>query len=171
MLLCINEANLAIDAYDDSTNSLVMSVSMSVSSLNIAKTLFDDTDKIYSRDALIAAGWPDKPIGSNSLNVSIMKLRRKLATINSHIEIRAYPTQGYKLVLPVGVNLMSLQSRATNGFTSLSDSKQTGTGERAGPLQTASYPTQSNLPSIRWGDIFLSVLILLYSSALYYSLY
>ncbi len=169
MLLCINEANLAIDAYDDSTKSLVMSVSMSVSSLNIAKTLFDDTDKIYSRDALIAAGWPDKPIGSNSLNVSIMKLRRKLATINSHIEIRAYPTQGYKLVLPVGVNLMSLRSRATKDFTSLSDSKQTG--ERAGPLQAPSYPTQANLPSIRWGDIFLSVLILLYSSALYYSLY
>ncbi|MFN1514573.1 winged helix-turn-helix domain-containing protein [Vibrio owensii] len=169
MLLCINEANLAIDAYDDSTKSLVMSVSMSVSSLNIAKTLFDDTDKIYSRDALIAAGWPDKPIGSNSLNVSIMKLRRKLATINSHIEIRAYPTQGYKLVLPVGVNLMSLQSRVTNGFTSLSDSKQTS--KREGQLQTPSYPTQSNLPSIRWGDIFLSVLILLYSGALYYSLY
>lgn len=169
MLLCINEANLAIDAYDDSTKSLVMSVSMSVSSLNIARTLFDDTDKIYSRDALIAAGWPDKPIGSNSLNVSIMKLRRKLATINSHIEIRAYPTLGYKLVLPVGVNLMSLQSRATNDFASLSDSKQTG--KREGQLQTASYPTQANLPPIRWGDIFLSVLILLYSSALYYSLY
>ncbi|MFW1158671.1 transcriptional regulator [Vibrio parahaemolyticus] len=169
MLLCINEAELTIDAYDDSTKSLVISVSMSVSSLNIAKTLFDDTDKISSRDALIAAGWPDKPIGSNSLNVSIMKLRRKLATINSHIEIRAYPTQGYKLVLPVGVNLMSLRSRATNGFTSLSDSKQTR--KREGQLQTPSYPTQSNLPSIRWGDIFLSVLILLYSSALYYSLY
>ncbi|WP_208444131.1 helix-turn-helix domain-containing protein [Vibrio sp. B1ASS3] len=142
---------------------------MSVSSLNIAKTLFDDTDKIYSRDTLIAAGWPDKTIGSNSLNVSIMKLRRKLATINSNIEIRAYPTLGYKLVLPVGVNLMSLQSRATNGFTSLSDSKETG--KRAGPLQTPSYSTQTNLPPIRWGDIFLSALILLYSSALYYSLY
>ncbi|PMO37912.1 hypothetical protein BCT11_18185 [Vibrio sp. 10N.222.52.B12] len=169
MLLCINEANLAIDAYDDSTKSLVMSVSMSVSSLNIAKTLFDDTDTIYSRDALIAAGWPDKPIGSNSLNVSIMKLRRKLATINSHIEIRAYPTQGYKLVLPVGVNLMSLQSRAANDFASLSESKETR--KREGPLQSASYPTQTSLPSIRWGDIFLSVLILLYSSSLYYSLY
>ncbi|WP_061034814.1 MULTISPECIES: winged helix-turn-helix domain-containing protein [Vibrio] len=169
MLLCIDEANLAIDAYDDSTKSLVMSVSMSVSSLNIAKTLFDDTDNIYSRDALIAAGWPDKPIGSNSLNVSIMKLRRKLTTINSNIEIRAYPTLGYKLVLPVGIHLMSLQSRATNDFASLSDSKQTG--EKAGPLQTRSYPTQTNLPSIRWGDIFLSVFILLYSSALYYSLY
>ncbi|CAH1535157.1 OmpR/PhoB-type domain-containing protein [Vibrio jasicida] len=170
MLLCINEADLAIDAYDDSTKSLVISVSMSVSSLNIAKTLFDDTDKIYSRETLIAAGWPGKPIGSNSLNVSIMKLRRKLATINSHIEIRAYPTQGYKLVLPVGVNRISLQSRATNAFASFSDSKKTGEGGE-GQSQTASYPAQTNLPPIRWGDIFLSVLILLYSSALYYSLY
>ncbi|WP_186175898.1 winged helix-turn-helix domain-containing protein [Vibrio jasicida] len=169
MLLCINEADLTIDAYDDSTKSSVMSVSMSVSSLNIAKTLFDDTDRIYSRDALIAAGWPDKPIGSNSLNVSIMKLRRKLATINSHIEIRAYPTLGYKLVLPIGVNLMSLQSRATNDFVSISASEETGKEE--GRLQTQSHPTQDNLPSIRWGDVFLSVLILLYSSSLYYSLY
>ncbi|MCF6453602.1 helix-turn-helix domain-containing protein [Vibrio sp. MMG022] len=150
-----------------------MSVSMSVSSLNIAKTLFDGTDRIYSRDALIAAGWPDKPIGSNSLNVSIMKLRRKLATINSHIEIRSYPTLGYKLVLPVDVNLMSLQLRETNDFVFVPDSQETGTreGEGEGQIQTPSNLTHANLTSIRWGDIFLSVLILLYSSALYCSLY
>lgn len=164
MLLYINKGNLTIDVYDETTQILTHSISVSASSLNIANTLFKDANKIHCRETLISSGWPNKPIGTNSLNVSIMKLRRKLATINSQIEIKSHSNLGYKLVLPAGVNLMKTQSRTVNNHsTSLKF------GEKK--LQTKSRSSLISLRSIRWGDLFISSLILVYSFALYHSLY
>ncbi len=166
MLLCINEDNRTIEAYDESSQSLLKSVSMSVSSLNIAKTLFKDTNSIYSREELINSGWPEKSIGSNSLNVSIMKLRRKLETIDEQIEVKSYPSLGYKLLLPVGINVVFEQPGCdSTPFTARPSL------ERKPNKQSQQDSNQTQPPHIRWGDLFLSVLILSYSGALYYSLY
>ncbi|CAH1520813.1 OmpR/PhoB-type domain-containing protein [Vibrio owensii] len=167
MLLSINEASHTIDAHDDSTQTLIKSVSMGTSSLNIAKKLFEDTSKVYAREALIASGWPDKPIGSNSLNVSIMKLRRKLESIDANIEIKSYPTLGYKLILPKSIDVLSSPSIGMNSASSSHDVIQ----GRKSITQASKTSKQASSSTIRWGDLLLSALILLYSSALYHSLY
>ncbi len=160
MLLCINEANLAIDAYDDSTKSFVMSVSMSVSSLNIAKTLFEHPDQILCREALIASGWPSKSVGGNSLNVNIMKLRRKLKAIHPQLEINSYPTLGYKLIVPPGVTIKQPQ-----------ESQSTVENFKENTTKQAQEITNVDCSSIRWGDVVISTLIVVYCVALFSSLY
>lgn len=167
MLLSINEAKHTIDAHDNSTQTLIKSVSVGTSSLNIAKKLFEDTSKVYAREALIASGWPDKPTSLSSLNASVMKLRRKLESIDASIEIKSYPTLGYKLILPKSIDVLSSPSIGMNSTSSSHDAIQ---GKKL-ITQASKTSKQTSSSTIRWGDLLLSVLILLYSSALYHSLY
>lgn len=169
MLLCINEADHTIDVYDETSRTLLKSLPISVSGLNIVKTLISAPDEVHRREDLIACGWPDKEVGSNSLNVSIMKLRRKLHAIDTQIEIRSYPTLGYKLELPSEVNVVHLEPNQHDGLADLLETSQNSSDLNSHANPTATI--HSATPSIRWGDLFLSALILLYSSALYYSLY
>lgn len=168
MLLSINEINHTLDAYDDSTQKLASSISMSTSSLNIAKKLFEDTSKTYSRKTLLASGWPNKPIGTNSLNVSIMKLRRKLEMIDSRIEIKSYPSLGYRLILPRGVEAIHPKFNSEHNLSSFLKAMRQ---EEVILHRSCSSTVKSKTLPLRWGDLFISTVILLYSGALYYSLY
>jgi hypothetical protein len=61
----------------------------------LARALIDRLGAVVSRDALTRAGWPDGPLGRNALDVHVLRLRRRLATVE--LAIRTVRSRGYLL--------------------------------------------------------------------------
>ena len=61
----------------------------------LARSLIDRLGAVVSRDALTRAGWPDGPLGRNALDVHVLRLRRRLATVE--LAIRTVRSRGYLL--------------------------------------------------------------------------
>ncbi len=166
MYLYINKPNLTIDAFDDSRKRLIASVPTNIICLNIAKLLFENPEKTYNRELLIKSASLDKTTSFNSLSINIMQLRKNLVSINSRIEIKCHPTRGYKLVLPDDINILQLQSNEVDKSVTAHNLRK-----QEEKSQKHSKFSLIYLSPIILGDIFLSVLILTYTCALYCSLY
>jgi hypothetical protein len=61
----------------------------------LARVLIDRLGAVVSRDALTRAGWPDGVPGRNALDVHVLRLRRRLATVA--LAIRTVRSRGYLL--------------------------------------------------------------------------
>ena len=61
----------------------------------LARVLIDRLGAVVSRDALTRAGWPDGAPGRNALDVHVLRLRRRLATVE--LAIRTVRSRGYLL--------------------------------------------------------------------------
>jgi two-component system, OmpR family, response regulator len=61
----------------------------------LARVLLDRLGAVVSRDALARAGWPDGAPGRNALDVHVLRLRRRLATVD--LAIRTVRSRGYLL--------------------------------------------------------------------------
>ena len=61
----------------------------------LARVLIDRLGAVVSRDALTRAGWPDGVPGRNALDVHVLRLRRRLATVE--LAIRTVRSRGYLL--------------------------------------------------------------------------
>jgi DNA-binding winged helix-turn-helix (wHTH) protein len=61
----------------------------------LARVLIDRLGAVVSRDALTRAGWPDGVPGRNALDVHVLRLRRRLATVE--LVIRTVRSRGYLL--------------------------------------------------------------------------
>ena len=68
----------------------------------IARVLLDRLGAVVSRDSLARAGWPDGAPGRNALDVHVLRLRRRLATVG--LVIRTVRSRGY-LLEPVASGL------------------------------------------------------------------
>ena len=61
----------------------------------LARVLIERLGAVVSRDALTRAGWPDGAPGRNALDVHVLRLRRRLATVE--LAIRTVRSRGYLL--------------------------------------------------------------------------
>lgn len=61
----------------------------------ITRLLLDRFGAVVSRDALARAGWPDGAPGRNALDVHVLRLRRRLASVS--LAIRTVRSRGYLL--------------------------------------------------------------------------
>jgi DNA-binding response OmpR family regulator len=77
----------------------------------LARALIDRLGAVVSRDALSRAGWPDGPLGRNALDVHVLRLRRRLATVE--LAIRTVRSRGYLLE--------SLEVRRNGGMSRAGD--------------------------------------------------
>ncbi|HVX19029.1 MAG TPA: winged helix-turn-helix domain-containing protein [Acidimicrobiales bacterium] len=64
----------------------------------LARALLDRYGAVVSRTTLVARGWPDDAPGRNALDVHVLRLRRRLATVG--LAIRTVRSRGY-LMEPV----------------------------------------------------------------------
>lgn len=70
----------------------------------LTEILLSKINAVVSRDALARAGWPDGAPGRNALDVHVLRLRRRLATVG--LAIRTVRSRGYLLELaPVSSHL------------------------------------------------------------------
>jgi hypothetical protein len=75
----------------------------------LARALVDRLGAVVSRDALTRAGWPDGPLGRNALDVHVLRLRRRLTTVE--LAIRTVRSRGY-LLEPLDRQAVGRLSRA-----------------------------------------------------------
>jgi hypothetical protein len=61
----------------------------------LARVLIDRLGAVVSRDALTRAGWPAGVPGRNALDVHVLRLRRRLASVE--LAIRTVRSRGYLL--------------------------------------------------------------------------
>ncbi|MDO5023426.1 response regulator transcription factor [Slackia piriformis] len=60
--------------------------------------LFDHADEVVSRSMLLEEIWEEEAfVEANTLNVTISRIRKKLAAIGSHAEIKTVRNVGYRL--------------------------------------------------------------------------
>lgn len=163
MILYINKNDNHIEYYEEENLKITSKVPVNSIDLRISMLLFYNINRISSREELTKTGWPNKEIGSNSLNVCIMKLRKKLKKLNSGIEIKSYPSQGYKLILPYGVKTVSKLdiNHRINNFSK----------RRWLDINVRKSNKRPKLSSLPWCDMIVSIIIILYSISLYFSLY
>jgi DNA-binding winged helix-turn-helix (wHTH) protein len=64
----------------------------------ITRALVDRLGGVVARDELARSGWPDGAPGRNALDVHVLRLRRRLATVG--LAIRTVRSRGY-LMEPV----------------------------------------------------------------------
>jgi two-component system, OmpR family, response regulator len=61
----------------------------------LARALIDRLGAVVSRDALTRAGWPSGALGRNPLDVHVLRLRRRLSSVE--LAIRTVRSRGYLL--------------------------------------------------------------------------
>ncbi|MEZ9316374.1 winged helix-turn-helix domain-containing protein [Vibrio lentus] len=183
MLLYLNSKRDALELYGGNSLTLLHSVSLSTIELNVLRVLYDNSYKPCSRQQLKKAGWPDRVVGPNSLNVSIMHLRKKLKSIITDSEIRVVPSYGYKLLIPASIHLVGEGDDLPNIKLSVSSNrlKASDTDLIRSPSvdrrakQKRIKPNIVNCSNshqrIRWEDLILTVGIWIYAFALYHSIY
>ncbi|CAK1711529.1 DNA-binding winged helix-turn-helix (WHTH) protein [Vibrio crassostreae] len=182
MLLYLNSKRDALELYDGEPLALLHSVSLSTIEFNVLNLLYDNSSKSCSRQDLKKAGWPERVVGPNSLNVCIMHLRKKLKGIIEDSEIRVVPSHGYKLLLPTSIHLAGkdelpdikrsasskrLKVSDTDLFSAPSVDKRVKK-KRIKPSVTAGSSDQHRF---RWEDLILTVCIWTYTFTLYHSIY
>ncbi|WP_373940950.1 helix-turn-helix domain-containing protein [Vibrio chagasii] len=181
MLLYLNNQNDALEIYDQSLR-IINSVSLSLIELNILQVLYKNVYKPCTRQELKQAGWPDRVVGPNSLNVCIMHLRKKLKSIIPESEIRVVPSHGYKLLVPTSFSLINeeefpdirlkvnakktIETQLENNLSSSALNKSTRVYAEYGLTSS-----KERHKKIRWEDLALTACIWLYAISLYHSIF
>lgn len=81
----------------DSLGKLIKLEELNRTEYLILSYLYENKKDIVSRETLIEQGWPGRVVSENSLNVAMMKLRRKLAKLNEFARIETFLGEGYRL--------------------------------------------------------------------------
>ncbi|MFM2642165.1 helix-turn-helix domain-containing protein [Vibrio chagasii] len=162
--------------------TLLHSVPLSTIEFNILRVLYENSFKACTRQQLKKAGWPDRVVGPNSLNVCIMHLRKKLKSIIPDSEIRVVPSYGYKLLISKSIQLMDESELPSRKFYASAQRVQAASSNSSAALSTESKAKQTRQPStitscrdsqksLRWEDLLLTACIWLYALTLYNSIY
>jgi DNA-binding winged helix-turn-helix (wHTH) protein len=70
-------------------------VSLPPVELRLTRALVDRFGAVVGREAMARAGWPDGAPGRNALDVHVLRLRRRLATVG--LSIKTIRSRGYLL--------------------------------------------------------------------------
>lgn len=61
----------------------------------LAERLLEDLGAVVTRDQLMAAGWPAEEVSINSLEAQLVRLRRRIASMD--LRIRTVRSRGYAM--------------------------------------------------------------------------
>ncbi|CDT61253.1 hypothetical protein VCR31J2_1270540 [Vibrio coralliirubri] len=182
MLLYLNSKRDALELYDGEPLTLLHSVPLSTIEFNVLYVLYDNSYKPCSRQDLKKAGWPNRVVGPNSLNVCIMNLRKKAKSLIPDSEIRVVPSHGYKLLIPTAIQLVEDGELPNIKPSTVAKRPKTLDPE---PVMSRTLSARVKRPRIqpsvvnfddeqqrlRWEDLILTTCIWIYAFALYYSIY
>lgn len=86
--------------YSRNSNELgIVDVELNNSEYNILCYLLNNNSELSSRDTLLEEGWPGRVVTENSLNVAMMKLRKKIEQLGADIQIITVPSMGYQVII------------------------------------------------------------------------
>ncbi|OEF22521.1 helix-turn-helix domain-containing protein [Aliivibrio logei] len=83
--------------FNDIKNTSNLKINLTRSEFFILRKLFEVKGKHLTKETLKTVGWPDSYVCDNSLTMSIMTLRKKLAAYSDVIRIKTIQRVGYSL--------------------------------------------------------------------------
>lgn len=159
MVITIDKHKDNVEVYSSENEILkiIDKVNLNHSEILILEELLMNRGTELLRDDLISIGWPSRIVGNNSLNVSIMNLRKKISFCSKSFNIKTIPSIGYKLVLDDAVEFISHADvivRLNEKVIRVNESSE---------LILLSFK--------KYGSYTISLLIILYGLFLFYALY
>ncbi|MGL4828350.1 MAG: winged helix-turn-helix domain-containing protein [Vibrio sp.] len=93
--LSIDTVRRTITLIDSEASRDNQPLELNRSEYNLLLAFCDSHGEVIDKQALIELGWPGRVVGDNSLAVAIMKLRKKLDSLEMGFEINNLPGEGY----------------------------------------------------------------------------
>ncbi|NOJ18217.1 winged helix-turn-helix domain-containing protein [Vibrio jasicida] len=96
--LSIDTVRRTITLVDSESGKENQPLELNRSEYNLLLAFCDSHGEVIDKQALIELGWPGRVVGDNSLAVAIMKLRKKLDSLELGFEINNLPGEGYVFI-------------------------------------------------------------------------
>ena len=96
--LSIDTVRRTITLVDSESGKENQPLELNRSEYNLLLAFCDSHGEVIDKQALIELGWPGRVVGENSLAVAIMKLRKKLDSLELGFEINNLPGEGYVFI-------------------------------------------------------------------------
>ncbi|MCF6453595.1 winged helix-turn-helix domain-containing protein [Vibrio sp. MMG022] len=96
--LSIDTVRRTITLIDSESGRGNQPLELNRSEYNLLLAFCDSHGEVIDKQTLIEMGWPGRVVGDNSLAVAIMKLRKKLDTLDLGFEINNLPGEGYVFI-------------------------------------------------------------------------
>lgn len=84
------------------------------SEYNLLLAFCESHGEVIDKQVLIEKGWPGRVVGDNSLAVAIMKLRKKLDSLDLGFEVNNLPGEGYVFINAMNIEIVHDESVANN---------------------------------------------------------
>ncbi|CAK2849445.1 Winged helix family transcriptional regulator [Vibrio crassostreae] len=95
------------------------------SEYNLLLAFCESHGEVIDKQVLIEKGWPGRVVGDNSLAVAIMKLRKKLDSLELGLEVNNLPGEGYVFINAMNIEIVHDESAANNEAIIESHEKET----------------------------------------------
>ncbi|CAK2914276.1 DNA-binding winged helix-turn-helix (WHTH) protein [Vibrio crassostreae] len=90
------------------------SLELNRSEYNLLLAFCESPGEVIDKQVLIEKGWPGRVVGDNSLAVAIMKLRKKLDSLELGFEVNNLPGEGYVFINAMNIEIVHDESAANN---------------------------------------------------------
>lgn len=84
------------------------------SEYNLLLAFGESHGEVIDKQVLIEKGWPGRVVGENSLAVAIMKLRKKLDSLDLGFEVNNLPGEGYVFINAMNIEIVQDESVGNN---------------------------------------------------------
>ncbi|MFA0016053.1 transcriptional regulator [Vibrio lentus] len=157
--LSIDTVRRTITLIDSDSGQENQPLELNRSEYNLLLAFCESHGEVIDKQVLIEKGWPGRVVGDNSLAVAIMKLRKKLDSLELGLEVNNLPGEGYVFINAMNIEIVHDESAANNEIvveTHESDSEkeinqepvlQTSDGHDEDPnsVEQQASPLMSNL--------------------------
>ncbi|MEG3221087.1 winged helix-turn-helix domain-containing protein [Vibrio gigantis] len=104
--LSIDTIRRTITLIDSDSGQENQPLELNRSEYNLLLAFCESHGEVIDKQALIEKGWPGRVVGENSLAVAIMKLRKKLDSLELGFEVNNLPGEGYVFINAMGIDIV-----------------------------------------------------------------
>ncbi|MCG9545549.1 winged helix-turn-helix domain-containing protein [Vibrio sp. Isolate33] len=112
--LSIDTVRRTITLIDSDSGQENQPLELNRSEYNLLLAFCESHGEVIDKQALIEKGWPGRVVGDNSLAVAIMKLRKKLDSLELGFEVNNLPGEGYVFINAMNIEIVHDESAANN---------------------------------------------------------
>lgn len=112
--LSIDTVRRTITLIDSDSGQENQPLELNRSEYNLLLAFCESHGEVIDKQALIEKGWPGRVVGDNSLAVAIMKLRKKLDSLELGFEVNNLPGEGYVFINAMNIEIAHDESAANN---------------------------------------------------------
>ena len=112
--LSIDTIRRTITLIDSDSGQDNQPLELNRSEYNLLLAFCESHGEVIDKQVLIEKGWPGRVVGDNSLAVAIMKLRKKLDSLELGFEVNNLPGEGYIFINAMNIEIVHDESAANS---------------------------------------------------------